>query len=57
MNYFLNSLLLYDLYNEAKTTIGDNFDPVSYHAAILDLGNCSYSLVEKTIKDYIKENK
>lgn len=57
MNYFLNSLLLYDLYNEAKTTIGDNFDPVSYHAAILDLGNCSYSLVEKTIKEYIKENK
>jgi uncharacterized protein (DUF885 family) len=54
--YFVNGLYFTDLYNEAKETLGGNFDPIAFHQVLLDIGPVGMSLLTKQVEEYIEEN-
>ncbi len=56
LNYYFTGNLFQDLYNSAEEELGDAFDPVAFHKAILDLGPAPFSMVETAVEEYVQEN-
>ena len=44
-----------DLRTYAEEQLGDKFDPVEYHAAVLSMGPCKFSQLKKLVDRYITE--
>ena len=42
---------------KAEEKLGDKFDPVAFHKAVLEVGPCKYDLLTKLVDAYIIENK
>ena len=43
--------------NAMKTELGDKFDAVEYHKAILEHGPCKFAQLRKCVDKYIAEHK
>ena len=43
-------------HDEAVEKLGDQFDPISYHQAILDSGNVGLDIVKENVDAYIEAN-
>lgn len=55
--YYVYCGYLMDSYHdEAIETLGDQFDPISYHKAILDSGNVGLDVVKENVNAYIDAN-
>jgi uncharacterized protein (DUF885 family) len=57
LNYYFTGNLFQDLYNSAEEELGDAFDPVAFHKAILDLGPAPFSMVETAVDGYVEESR
>lgn len=53
--YFFTYFKLVDLYNKAKNTLGQNFDPVAFHEVILNCGPIPIRYVEEKVNDYLNQ--
>jgi len=54
--YFVNGFYFTDLYDGAKDAIGEDFDPISFHQVLLDIGPVGMPLLTKQVEAYIKDN-
>ena len=55
LNYYFTGSLFQGLYDEAGEALGDTFDPVAFHKAILDLGPAPFSMVEAAVDRYVAD--
>ena len=55
LNYYFTGSLFQGLYDEAGEALGDAFDPVAFHKAILDLGPAPFSMVEAAVDRYVAD--
>lgn len=49
-------LLMQDERDRAEEALGDKFDPIEYHAAVLEYGPVTFTVLDKLVDNYIKEN-
>lgn len=54
--YVYCGYLMDNYHDEAVETLGDQFDPISYHKAILDSGNVGLDVVKENVNAYIDAN-
>lgn len=54
--YVYCGYLMDNYHDEAVETLGDQFDPISYHKAILDSGNVGLDVVKENVNAYIDSN-
>ena len=55
--YIYSGEIMHQHYNMASKKLGNKFDEVEFHQTILDSGCVGLDIVEKNIKNYIKEKK
>ena len=56
-SYYVGYLEIMDLKNEAMDKLGDNFDEMKFHEALLSSGSAPFKVVKDNIEEYIKANK
>lgn len=44
---------LLELNDIAKESLGEDYDPVEFHTALLNAGNMNFSIIEESVQDYI----
>ncbi len=54
--YVYCGYLMTSYHDEAVEKLGDQFDPISYHQAILDSGNVGLDIVKENVDAYIEAN-
>lgn len=57
LKYYIGFLQFESLRNYAKEKLGSNFDLISFHKSVLNLGPAPFSIVEKTVKKDLKIKK
>lgn len=57
LSYSVAYMEMQELRDRAESELGSNFDPVSFHKAILDVGPCSFDLLSEVVDEYIEENR
>jgi len=53
--YVTGLLEMEELKTYAQDALGDKFDEVEFHKAILDAGPCQFSILKKEVEEYINE--
>ncbi|MBQ8166468.1 MAG: DUF885 family protein, partial [Lachnospiraceae bacterium] len=53
--YVTGLLEMEGLKTYAQEALGDKFDEVEFHKAILDAGPCQFSILKKELEEYINE--
>jgi uncharacterized protein (DUF885 family) len=53
VSYHVGYLALLDLRARAETALGDRFDLIAFHDALLSLGNAPLALVEGAVEAFI----
>lgn len=56
-NYYLNGMFYQDLYDKAESEMKDKFSPVEFNRVLLTVGPSGYTILEKEVDKYIKNNK
>lgn len=54
--YVIGWLEFEELRDKAQTVLGDKFDEVEFHRAVLDAGPCPFSVLETKVNEYIVNN-
>lgn len=54
LKYYLSGAKFQDLYDKAKEALGDRFDSVEYHEALLSCGPAPFDLLEERVDEYIR---
>lgn len=54
--YVIGWLEFEELRDKSQTALGDKFDAVEFHRALLDAGPCPFSVLETKINEYIVNN-
>ncbi|MCR4839257.1 MAG: DUF885 domain-containing protein [Eubacterium sp.] len=57
LSYSVGYLEMQDMRDYAEEQLGDKFNVVEYHKAVLDAGPCKYDQLKKRVDKYILENK
>ena len=57
LSYSVGYLEMQDMRDYAEAELGDKFDVVAYHKAVLDAGPCKYDLLKRRVDKYILETK
>ncbi|MBL7783853.1 MAG: DUF885 domain-containing protein [Saprospiraceae bacterium] len=55
--YYLGANLIWNLRKEAESTLGKSFDIRRFHSVVLRDGNIPLDILEKNVKNWIKESK
>ena len=45
-----------ELHDYAESALGDKFDEQAFHKVVLDTGPSQFYLIEKLVKQYVKDN-
>ena len=53
LKYYLSGAKFQDLYDKAQEALGDRFDSVKYHEALLSCGPAPFDLLEERVDEYI----
>lgn len=51
--YYFDCMKLLELNDIAKESLGEDYDPVEFHTALLNAGNMNFSIIEESVQDYI----
>ena len=57
LSYSVSYLEMRDLRDYAEKELGDKFNVVEYHKAILDVGPCKFDQLRKVVDKYIREHR
>lgn len=55
--YFIPYLELTDLESTAKDALGNKYSAKAFHDTVLSCGSASFDIIDKVVKQYIKDNK
>lgn len=56
LSYYYGYLEIVNLKDLAKDQLGNQFDSIDFHNALLQYGNVNFNLIEESINDYIEQN-
>ena len=57
LSYSMGYFEMQDMRDYAEAQLGDKFDVVEYHRAVLEAGPCKYEFLKRKVDKYILENK
>ena len=56
LSYSFSQYMMEGFRTWAEHKLGDKFDPVAYHKAVLDYGPCQFEVLKYKLEEYILEN-
>ena len=54
LKYYLSGAKFQDLYDKSEEALGERFDSVEYHEALLSIGPAPFDLLEERVDEYIR---